>query len=1111
MTETRYLVKDKYTYERTWQTDYSYRPDYEPYSYAQGGILSHNYILPLWKAEKGLKLCEGNLADGTSEEKMLSAEESSLFGSVSGFNVTLGGCEGEPVVRVTLFGADGESFSSVTESKFAKGEKGMNFSTLKMNFRPVRLKTEIKGGSASVSVSAVYVWDTLAQWGGQTHFYTEEKGSLYDDGASMALKCDSEGFASFSVNNLPLDRGGPYSMRMPLRNTVYCVLRNPDGIKKAKIYFTSEKSPEWNEENSYETELEKTEEQRAYYFNFSLCPGAVSRLTAFRFAIEGEGTLYIDSYSFEQEKSLVKPLAAVESCIANPENETIKITGTLLPGASEGREGGKLSVYISTMADDNFLGRLRENTAGKRKIGETELKEGKFTIDNIPLRDDKTTLLMYEFLLFAEKEGTDPECLCPRFFIENYECFDGNPYYFKLNDYTADVLDFGAYGDGIHDDTEAIQKAIDDVNANGGGTVLLPGREGIYGRRYIATSLLLRDNVEIHFGDGAVLWQSQRMYDYTYEPCFGHDGVIPGINWTHSLHVSNLPFIQGASVENIKITGKGSIRMLDTGSEEGVGMPGYAVGCYRRIHIVPIGLFNCRNIECRDIEVIRSNNYNTDFNKCRYVYLANVRLHEVKCVSGDGYGVGGSKYVTVNRCFLQSNDDGIVMTCHYFDPRGILWWTNMKGEDGSTEHIKTVHSYINSGGGKALAFITWGTNDPDQSKEEIRMIEAYDNYLTSVNPVGTWFDNPYNGKQPFDNTETDDFSPVKQVRILGNRYSGNCTLWPLQVTDILTDCGITSTNQFRNGDFTLGGLANWTVAPGMEENVDTVIFCDKEKGRIKNFGKGITWAAQGLNIDAGTHTVKAQIMTGPNGAQIFVRNIRDGKTLAVKNVICRRPAFEEITFETSDDSNDVYIGISSVEGTKDDFAVFDFWTIESKGTGEDPAVRRERKYLERIAEKFDNSEGNFTAKSSDKKVYLEAEAMNGEMKLATLKEYDDFTVECAVEVCDYNRNNGKNSFGYRFALSEDGKSYKEFRFCEYEQSIRITDVTPEGTTVLYERLSFFFTSLDFHIFKIICSGGLMSLWIDGSMYAQLSLKAVRGRVQFFINDTHGLINGLDIK
>jgi len=46
--------------------------------------------------------------------------------------------------------------------------------------------------------------------------------------------------------------------------------------------------------------------------------------------------------------------------------------------------------------------------------------------------------------------------------------------------YSANVMDYGAKGDGVHDDTPAIQAAIDAVAANGGGKVYFPFTKGGY-------------------------------------------------------------------------------------------------------------------------------------------------------------------------------------------------------------------------------------------------------------------------------------------------------------------------------------------------------------------------------------------------------------------------------------------------------------------------------------------------------------------------------------------------------------------------------------------------------------------------------------------------------
>jgi hypothetical protein len=62
------------------------------------------------------------------------------------------------------------------------------------------------------------------------------------------------------------------------------------------------------------------------------------------------------------------------------------------------------------------------------------------------------------------------------------------------------VLATGAIGNGIANDTRAIQKAIDEVSASGGGRVVLPGK-----KQYLTGALVLKNRVELHLADDATL------------------------------------------------------------------------------------------------------------------------------------------------------------------------------------------------------------------------------------------------------------------------------------------------------------------------------------------------------------------------------------------------------------------------------------------------------------------------------------------------------------------------------------------------------------------------------------------------------------------------------
>lgn len=1104
---SRYLVKNKYTYEKIRQTDYTYSADH--------WTLSQNHEAGRFIFEASEPICALTLQNGASPVEInLTPEQGKRFSEVSGFMISQKKGEGM-LCRVTLWGAEGQSFCSVCYMT----EKPRLFSTLKMGFTPVRMTLETKPfdpcwdvPEVEVTLTYGYVLNTLGEVGGQSHFYTaEEGGTVTDQGGALVLGLN--GAICLTSPVFPNNSDTVYNMVMPLRNTVFMVIENKSTAKMLNLTWATTTHP-WGEQGGgVALELAQDGEPHAYYFNLSgvsaFCDG---RMAQFRLYAQGEGEIIIHRYTFEQEKPIREVGCEVISLTADPVAETIIFKGNLLgTQALSAYAGGQIKLYTTTMADE------KDTPAGKRLVGECAIPEGgrgEVVIDHIPLRDEYTTRLPYQFAVFAEAEGKAPQWLCDRFYIENYEDFDKNPYPFDLPDYTVSVTDFGAKGDAMTDDSEAIQAAIDHVAKAGGGTVILPGSTDLYGRRYIVTSILMRSCVDLHFEKGAILWQSQLKEDYAYEVAYGHDGVIPGINWTHNLHVSNLPLIQAANVHHFKVTGHGTIRMMDTGSVEGVGMPGYATGCPDRIHCIPLGFFHVDHCVCQDVEITRSNNYHTEFNHSTNVYIANVKLHEVKCVSGDGFGVAGAHDVFVNRCFMQSNDDGIVMSCHYHDPRGILWWTNLKGDDNGCRNITTAHSYINSGGGKALAFITWGTSDPNQELEEIDGVCAYDNFLTSVNPVGTWPDNPYAGKQPFDNTETDDYSPVKNVRIFGNRYVGNCTLGPIACTNVLTDCGVHSTNQFRNGDFTLGGMANWTYFRNSDPDcIHTVIYADKEKGCIEAFDKGEVAAAQGLHLLAGTHTVTAELLTGTEGATLYVSRIQTGEILAEQTFICARPTAVTLTFALSAEEaeeHDVFIGFKSVGADPEGFAVFDQCVLTSVVDEEGLMNRRRAVFLEKLDKDFVTDEG-VTAFFENGKLLVGLTADQTTRYLPVRGDKSLFAIEAAVRPEHYDFSRDLVGYGYRFSIRDGGRSYRELRFRVSRQVLELVDVTEGVETTLYYRDHFFFTSNDFHIFRIEAEPSCVSVWIDGSQYAVVDCPMIQGGVEFAMTDTRVSLYNLRVE
>lgn len=112
-----------------------------------------------------------------------------------------------------------------------------------------------------------------------------------------------------------------------------------------------------------------------------------------------------------------------------------------------------------------------------------------------------------------------------------------------FKDAVYNIADFGALGDGINNNTEAINNAITECNQNGGGKVIIPN--GIW----LSGPIVLLSNVNLCLEQNAVLYFIKDRKEYP---------VI-----TSKYEISNKykchPQIYAVDQENIAITGKGVI------------------------------------------------------------------------------------------------------------------------------------------------------------------------------------------------------------------------------------------------------------------------------------------------------------------------------------------------------------------------------------------------------------------------------------------------------------------------------------------------------------------------------------------------------------------------
>lgn len=110
-----------------------------------------------------------------------------------------------------------------------------------------------------------------------------------------------------------------------------------------------------------------------------------------------------------------------------------------------------------------------------------------------------------------------------------------------IPDYRVDITDFGAVGDGVTKNTDAIARAIAACVAAGGGQVRVP--EG----RFLTGAIHLSARIDLHLEEGATLLFSTDTADYP--PVFTRWEGVELINYS--------PLIYAKGVSHVSVTGKG--------------------------------------------------------------------------------------------------------------------------------------------------------------------------------------------------------------------------------------------------------------------------------------------------------------------------------------------------------------------------------------------------------------------------------------------------------------------------------------------------------------------------------------------------------------------------
>ncbi|MDE3237202.1 MAG: glycoside hydrolase family 28 protein [Bacteroidota bacterium] len=268
------------------------------------------------------------------------------------------------------------------------------------------------------------------------------------------------------------------------------------------------------------------------------------------------------------------------------------------------------------------------------------------------------------------------------------------------------ITAYGARPDGITNNVQAIQKAIDEAYNAGGGRVVIPRG------RFVTGVIHLKSNVELFVHEEAVLLASFNRADYG-----------------PSLNASAL--ITADHQSNIAITGKGLIdgqcdllindiytklRLGELYDDEWKAFnPWFQRRPSEKNRPRIIEFKNCNGITVKNIHIQNSAAWVQDYKACSNITIDSIHVFSNTFWNNDGIDLVDCKNARVTNCIINAADDGICL----------------KSEDRNDhcENIYVANCRIRS----SASAVKLGTASLGGfQKIKIRNIDVYDTYRSAI-------------------------------------------------------------------------------------------------------------------------------------------------------------------------------------------------------------------------------------------------------------------------------------------------------------------------------------------------------------------------------------------
>jgi len=210
------------------------------------------------------------------------------------------------------------------------------------------------------------------------------------------------------------------------------------------------------------------------------------------------------------------------------------------------------------------------------------------------------------------------------------------------------VVDFGAKGDGITIETQAIQKAVDACSKTGGLVIFPAGK-------YLSGTIYFKNNVTLHLQKGSIILGSTKMVDYPAN--------LPKYVFYRSGKIERA-LIYAENCENIGISGEGTI---DGQGDKIYKANGEKVESYgERPHV--IWMIQSKRIRISGIKLQNSSLWMQHYLACENLRIHNIEVYNHCNKNNDMIDINGCKDVVISDCRGDTDDDGITIKSTHAKP-----------------------------------------------------------------------------------------------------------------------------------------------------------------------------------------------------------------------------------------------------------------------------------------------------------------------------------------------------------------------------------------------------------------------------------------------------------